>query len=125
MSYSAQVEAILDDLQHTAAASTAVICGAAGSVKGGTAVQLQAEISDGRLQNIGFWAYGSPTLLAACEHCCRLLASQEGPPMSLPPMAQIADELCISRERLSALLVIEDAWRALCAQVDVKNLDQE
>jgi NifU-like protein involved in Fe-S cluster formation len=86
--------------------------GEAGSMERGTWLQFGADISDGRLSQVGFRAFACPHIIAACQRVAELL---EGAPIealeALNP-EEIQQEFEIPVDKAGKLLILMDALSA-------------
>jgi NifU-like protein involved in Fe-S cluster formation len=112
-----RVHALFRDLAHAGDLSAGVIyTGEAGCVAQGTRVRFSLRLSDTRVEQVRYRAYGCPFTLATCEWLARQLtgrqlseASAHAVSAALGTPAEWAAALGIPSQRLGRLLVVEDA----------------
>ncbi len=78
-------------------------------------IELGARASAGRLERLGFRAYGCPHVIAAAEAVC---ARFDGRPVAMLAdfaVAELMQSLAVPTEKTGRLLVLEDAVRMLGA----------
>ena len=79
----------------------------------GVHIRLTADVRDGRLQTLGFRAWGCPHLLAACEALCSDYEGRPASDLSGFRANEIMGVLSIPVEKTGRILVLEDAVRSL------------
>lgn len=102
---------LLEDPRHYGRACAGALTGAAGSVSRACAVQFSATAGSDGLRNIRYLVFGDPDAIAACE----FVARQASATSAVGSAQDWLEPLALSRDALSTLLVVEDAWRALVA----------
>lgn len=121
----ARVRALFVDLAHAgdlppaAAGEAETVCtGEAGRIGEGTQVRFSLRLSNTRVQQVRYRAYGCPFTLATCEWLARRLtgcqltaASDQALQTALGMPADWAATLGVPAPRLGRLLVVEDALR--------------
>jgi cysteine desulfurase len=92
--------------------ASALPAGEAGRPDQGTWVRFMLNVQDGQIVAASHQAYGCPHTLAVCDWLCKAL---EGRPVADPGVGGPEDwarQLAIPLDRLTRLLVVEDALRA-------------
>ena len=102
---------LLEAPRHYGAAVPGAVTGAAGSVARACAVQFSATASADGFQDIRYHVFGGPDAIAACEYVARQALETK----AIGSAQDWLEALDFSRDALSTLLVVEDAWRALVA----------
>jgi len=92
-----------------------VLTGEAGAVAEGVRVRLQLRVLDGRITAARFRAYGCPWTLAVCNWLTGRLPGRTLAELAAEAPQDWARALEVPVERLTRLLVIEDALRAAAA----------
>jgi cysteine desulfurase len=94
------------------AGAGAAVAGEAGAREQGTWVRFMLNVRDGQIEQARYQAYGCPQTLAACEW---LTGQLRGRPWQQPGIGgplEWAQALALPPDRLTRLLVVEDALRA-------------
>ena len=110
-----EIRELLSALDHAGdipeRAGARVLIGEAGLEALGTRVRFSLQVSDERLLEVRYRAYGCPHTLATCE-CQSLAALKPGNPIAW------AQHLGVPAAKLGRLLVVEDALLAGLTQCD-------
>lgn len=94
----------------------------AGTVEGGAEgraatpdarVRLTAAMSDGRLGEVRFQAWGCPHLIAACDACAAALEGRPAADLLNYEVRCLMQTLAVPVEKAGRILVLEDAVRSL------------
>ncbi|MEM7612508.1 MAG: hypothetical protein AAF270_12560 [Pseudomonadota bacterium] len=117
MSGSAALERQLDELRHVGSVDRPTVTGRAGGVSGGSEVQFTVKTADNVLQQVRYRAFGGLGLIGGCELWAR--RCEKSPLNALPPAEPVEwlAQLELPREYLADMLVVEDAWRDVLAQL--------
>ncbi|MEM1438475.1 MAG: hypothetical protein AAF545_01015 [Pseudomonadota bacterium] len=102
---------LLEAPRHYGPAPPGALTGAAGSVARACAVQFAAVAGADGLKDIRYLVFGGPDAIAACEYVAR----QALETTDIGSAQDWLEALALSRDALSTLLVVEDAWRTLVA----------
>jgi NifU-like protein involved in Fe-S cluster formation len=89
--------------------------GLAGSMQCGTLIAFTADISAGRLHNLGFRAFACPHIIAACNWCADYLEGRPAEALSQISLDDLRSELDIPVEKAGKLLILQDALLACYA----------
>lgn len=116
MNYSPAVTTLTDDLRHAGELAGMPFRAAAGSVASGTRVAFGARLSGERVESVRFAAYGCPDVIAATEWWCRRVTGVRVDELPIWDNRAVASELGVPPGKLTRLLIIEDAWRALASE---------
>ncbi|HVN98750.1 MAG TPA: aminotransferase class V-fold PLP-dependent enzyme [Steroidobacteraceae bacterium] len=95
------------------AIDAAGLSGEAGARETGTWVRFMLKAADGRIASASFQAYGCPQTLAVCEWLAARLPGRTWPDPGLGGALDWARDMNLPADRLTRLLVIEDALRAV------------
>lgn len=99
-----------------------VVSGSAGRREHGTEVMLHIGVSDGRVAEAAFQAFGCPHTIAACSVLTGLLAGRPVAELGGLRMDELAARIGLPVEKTGRLLVIEDALRRCYKAWDNKQL---
>ncbi|MEM6807803.1 MAG: hypothetical protein AAF350_03550 [Pseudomonadota bacterium] len=102
---------LLEAPRHYGSAIPGTFTGASGSVARACAVQFSATVGADGLRDIRYLVFGGPDAIAACEYVARRALETT----AVGSAQDWLEALALSRDALSTLLVVEDAWRALVA----------
>jgi NifU-like protein involved in Fe-S cluster formation len=92
--------------------------GEAGSSSRGAWVVIEAAIGAGVIERLGFRAFGSPYVIAACSRATEILIGAPAVALARFDPAVLAGELEVPAHRLGELLVLQDALRNCWADWD-------
>lgn len=96
--------------------------GEAAEPGGGCQVKLSAGVSGHVYREVRHRVFGCPHLIAAAEEWCR---RSEGRPVTAAPRFERAELMSLLRvpvEKAGRILLLEDAWLALCRHLDSEEL---
>jgi len=87
--------------------------GEAGTIAGGAAVRLVASISNGRVVEMRYRAFGCPHLVAALDIICARSEGRDVADLAEFSAAQVLEILDAPIAKLGRLLLVEDAIQSL------------
>ena len=93
-------------------ADAAAVSGEAGARETGTWVRFMLKAANGRIASASHQAYGCPQTLAVCEWLAAQLPGRPWPDPGLGGALEWARNMDLPADRLTRLLVVEDALRA-------------
>lgn len=126
--YSALVRALFSDPRHVVSGPAASGCQhevrVAESVAGAQ-ILLSAVTQNDVLVSLRFRVFGCPHLVSAAEWCCE---RYEGGPVNKMgdfDVPRLMETLGVPIEKFGRILLLEDAIRSLCSQIDSASGNQE
>ena len=84
---------------------------------------MSASLQGARLRDVRYSAFGGPEFIAACEYLARAAEGSELAAAGGVRAVQWLEALGLARDALTALLVLEDAWRKLVAALEAASDD--
>ena len=78
----------------------------------GTLIAFTADVSGGRLHNLGFRVFACPHIIAACNWCVDYLEGGPIEALARIPLDDLGAELDIPVEKAGKLLILQDALLA-------------
>ena len=82
----------------------------------GIHIVIKAGIRAGTIGEMAFRVWGCPHLIAALEIVCERLVGQPVTSLENYDLADITQELCLPAEKMSRILLLEDALATLWAE---------
>lgn len=118
MRYSSEVERYFDDPPNVGVLSgpqRQLGVGAAGGVRHGARVEFHIRVDEGVVQEARFRAYGCPCTIAAAARAAEKLQGLGVAAMGKFDPHELAAELGLPADKLTGVLLVEDALRASLA----------
>ncbi|MEZ5498802.1 MAG: iron-sulfur cluster assembly scaffold protein [Steroidobacteraceae bacterium] len=100
----------------------AVVTGEAGRITGECWVRLQVRHDAGHVTAARFRSFACPHTVATCDWLCAQLDGRPIADLQPSAPAEWAAALCVPREKLGELLLVEDALRSIAAQLGVHRV---
>jgi len=119
--YNAQVRALFQDAGHVADAAAGKgrrYKAQASESAAGAQVVLMAIVSEGILAALRFRVFGCPHLIAAAELTCERFEGEMVNRLQDFSVSDLMETLGVPVEKTGRILLLEDAVRALLAQMD-------
>ncbi|MDX1498678.1 MAG: hypothetical protein R3176_02195 [Woeseiaceae bacterium] len=91
----------------------------------GVSIELGARASAGRLEQMGFRAYGCPHVIAAAEAVCGRFEGRPVASLAEFAVGELMQSLAVPAEKTGRLLVLEDAVRMLMHALGQDDDSQE
>jgi NifU-like protein involved in Fe-S cluster formation len=119
--YNSLVRAYFDDPEHM------------GDISGGASaffedqgmrIRLSATVVNGRIEKLGFRAWGCPHVIAAAEAFCRQFERRSITELEEFDTSQIMNDLAVPVEKTGRILVLEDTVRSLRAAIQDRITNQ-
>jgi nitrogen fixation NifU-like protein len=105
------------NLADSGTVAAGAVAGEAGSIEQGAWVRIQAQLVDGRLQDVLFNAYGCPHLIAACCRVTEALCREMPDSLLEVDRGALMGSLQIPLEKAGKILILQDALHDCYQQI--------